>query len=103
LRDQFGRKCKFRREHHIAFQALLERHGVPELVTLKRQVVDAATAARRPETIPLRSDRFARATVRVALRQLSVAEPSSPALAEWLSVHDRLDPANDENPVEAVH
>jgi hypothetical protein len=42
--------------------------------------------------------------VRAALRQLSVAEPLSPALAEWLSAYDRLDPSDDvENPMEALH
>jgi hypothetical protein len=103
LRDPLGRKRAFRREHHAAFQALLERYGMPELVALKRQVVEAATAGRGPDTVSLGSDRFARATVRVALRQLSAAEPSSPALVEWLSAHDRLDPLDAENPMETLH
>jgi hypothetical protein len=104
LRDQLGRKCAFRKPHHAAFQDLLERYGVPELVALKRQVVDAAAAGRRPDAMYVRNDRFARATVRAALRQLSVAEPLSPALAEWLSAYDRLDPSDDvENPMEALH
>jgi hypothetical protein len=103
LRDQLGRMRAFRREHHAAFQALLERYGVPELVTLKRQVLEAAAVGRGPDTMSLRSDRFARATVRVALRQLSALEPLSPALIGWLSAHDRLDPADVENPIEALH
>jgi hypothetical protein len=103
LRDQLGRKRTFRREHHAAFQALFERYGVPELVTLKRQVLEAVAAGRGPDTMCLRSDRFARATVRVALRQLSAVEPLSLALIEWLSVHDRLDPVDVENPMEAPH
>jgi integrase len=36
------------------------------------------------------ADRFARAAVRVALRQ--VVERTSPALVAWLSTHDRLEP-----------
>ena len=48
LHDQLGRKRTFRREHHAAFQALLERYGVPELVALKQQVVEAVTAGRDP-------------------------------------------------------
>jgi hypothetical protein len=103
LRDQLGRKRAFRKDHHIAFQPLLERYGVPELVALKRQVVDAATAGRRPDAVSVPNDRFARATVRVALRQLSVAEPLSPPLAAWLSAHDRLDPADADDPMEALH
>jgi hypothetical protein len=104
LRDRLGWKRVFRRDRHAAFQSLLERYGVPELLALKRQVVDAATAGRRPDAVPVRNDRFARATVRVALRQLSVAEPLPPALGEWLSAHDRLDPSDDaENPMETLH
>jgi hypothetical protein len=102
LRDQLGRERAFRRDHHTAFQAFLERYGFPELVALKRQVADAVSAGRRPDGVSVRSDRFARATVRVALRQLSLAEPLLPALSEWLSVHDRLDPS-DENPMETLH
>jgi hypothetical protein len=101
LRDQLGRKRAFRREHHAAFQAMLERYGVPELVALKRQVVEAVT--RGPDTMSTPSDRFARATVRVALRQLSAAEPSSLALIEWLSAHDRSDPLDAEDPMETLH
>ena len=103
LRDQLGRKRAFRREHHAAFQALLERYGVPELVALKRQVVEAARAGRGPDTVSLPRDRFARATVRVALRQLSAAEPSSQALLEWLLAHDRFDPLDTEDPMETLH
>jgi hypothetical protein len=103
LRDQLGRKRAFRREYHAAFQALLERYGEPEFLALKRQVVEAATAGRGPDTVSLPRDRFARATVRVALRQLSAAEPSSLALIEWLSAHDRLDPLDTEDPMEMLH
>jgi len=103
LRDQLGRKRTFRQEHHAAFQVLLGRYGVPELVTLKRQVVEAVIAGRRPDTMCLPSDRFARATVRVALRQLSAVEPLSLILVEWLLAHDRLDPLDAENPMEALH
>jgi hypothetical protein len=103
LRDQLGRKRMFRSEHHTAFQALLERYGLPELVALKRQVVEAVTAERRPDTVSIPNDRFARATMRVALRQLA-AEPLSPPLGEWVSAHERLDlPNDDENPMDTLH
>ena len=103
LRDQFGRKRTFRQEYHAAFQVLLERYGMAELVTLKRNVVDAVIAGRGPDTMAVPSDRFGRATVRIALRQLSAAEPSSPALIQWLSAHDRLDPLDAEDPMETLH
>ena len=47
--------------------------------------------AGRP-TFGIAADRFARAAVRVALRQLQAVKPGSPALAAWLSAHDPLDP-----------
>ena len=103
LRDQLGRKHAFRPDHHAAFQALLERYGLPELTALKRNVVEAVTASRGPETIELPSDRAARAAVRVALRQLAAVEPRAPALTEWLAAYDRLDPTETEDPMEALH
>jgi hypothetical protein len=102
LRDQLGQKRAFVRAHH-AFQALLGRYGVPELLALKQQVVDSTTAGRRPETMSLPNDRFARSTVRVALRQMLTVGPLSPALTAWLSVYDRLDPVDAENPMETLH
>jgi hypothetical protein len=103
LRDQLGRKRTFRPDYHLAFQVLLERHGVPELLALKRQVLDAVAGGRGPEAISLRGDRFARATLRVTLRQLSIVEPLSSSLIEWLVAHDRLDPVDAEDPMDAPH
>lgn len=103
LRDQLGcKRAGFLRDHHVAFQKLLDRHGVPELVALKREVVAAATMGHGPETLRWENHRFARATVRVALRQLSAMELGHPALAQWLAVHDRQEP-DPENPSEFVH
>ena len=103
LRDQLGQKQAFRPGPHIAFQAVLEEYGLPELVTLKRQIVACVRAGKRPETMFLQGDRFARATTRVALRQLSATEPLTPSLVEWLAAHDRRDPADAEDATEAPH
>jgi hypothetical protein len=104
LRDQLGRKRPFEELHHAAFQALLERYGLPEAMALKRQVVEAVTAGRGPDTISVGSDRrLGRATVRIALRQLSATNPLSPALIKWLVAYDRFDPADIGNPMEALH
>lgn len=103
LRDQLGRKHAFRPEHHAAFAAVLERYGLPELTAVKTTVIEAIAKRKGPETVPLPSDRMARAAVRVTLRQLASAEPSAPALASWLSAYDRRDPAEAEEPMEALH
>ena len=51
----------------------------------------------------LAGDRFTRATVRVALRQLKALDQTSPALAEWLSAHDQFEAVEAENSMEAHH
>jgi len=91
----------FRRGHHAAFQALLDRYGDPDLVALKRQVVESIGGGRAPVEVSLPDDRFARATVRVALRQLQGSERPFLALAAWLPAYERADPA--EEPMEAPH
>lgn len=103
LRDQLGRKQAFRLDHHRAFQALLEHFGAADAVALKHLVREAVTAGQTPDTVPLPSDRVARATIRVALRQLSASEPAGAALPAWLAAYDRTDPAEPENPMETLH
>ncbi len=41
---------------HAAFQALLERFGNPELVALKRHIVNSVMTQRQPSTVSLTSD-----------------------------------------------
>lgn len=103
LRDQLGRKRTYRPWDHAAFQALLERYGLPELIALKQTISEAIAAGRGPETVLPPHDRFARATVRVVLRQLAATAPVSPVLATWLAAYDRRDPDDAEDPMEALH
>jgi hypothetical protein len=102
-RDRFGRRRPFQAEHHAAFQVLLTRYGDPQRLALKQRVVDSVTSGGEPFAIPVDNDRFARAAVRVALRQLRALEQSSKTLAAWLSVHDRFEPAEFDEPAEASH
>lgn len=92
MRDAFGHRQPFRSERHAAFQTLLTRYGDPQLVDVKRRVVARVVAGHGPPDAEIAAGRFARAAVRVALRQLQAVEPSSPALVAWLSAHDRFDP-----------
>ena len=103
LRDQLGRKRAFRPDRQAAFAAALERYGLPELSAVKRTVVEAVTNGQGPEMVTLPSDRTARATIRVALRQLAAMQSHAPALALWLAAYDRRDPAEAEDPMEALH
>jgi len=103
LRDQLGRKRAFRRDHHLAFQSLLKRHGLPELVTLKGKVIASIANGQGPETMALPDDRFARGAVRVALRQFQAEDRTSATLAAWRLACDRAMPSDAEDPMEALH
>jgi hypothetical protein len=88
LRDSFGRSRPFQPVRHAAFQKLLARYGTPQLIDIKRRVIDAVLAGRAPSFIPMVGDRFARTAVRIALRQLRATEANTPALPAWLAAHD---------------
>jgi hypothetical protein len=92
MRDAFGHRRAFQSDRHSAFQILLARYGDPQFVDTKRRVVECVAAARGPSDAGLAADRFGRAAVRVALRQLQAVEQASPALKAWLSAYDWLDP-----------
>jgi len=92
LRDQLGRKRAFNADLQAAFAAMLDCLGLPELTAIKRAVIEAVANGKGPETVNLPSDRTARATVRVALRQLFALEPRASALSIWLAAYDRRDP-----------
>jgi hypothetical protein len=103
LRDGRGRGHPFRREHHDAFQAILTRYGIEGLIELKLRVIASVLAGRGPDAISIADDRFARATVRVALRQLQAADQSAKPAAGWFSAYDRLDFGEEDNPLETPH
>jgi hypothetical protein len=101
LRDRTGRSRPFQQKPHFAFQNLLTCYGDPESVALKRRIIDSVAAGLEPFGLNLPQDRFARATMRVTLRQLQAEDPSSAVLAAWLSAHDRPHSATLENSAEA--
>ncbi len=101
VRDRFGHRRPFQRERHAAFQVLLARYGEPQFVEIKRRVIESVAAGRGPSAVSLAGDRFTRATVRVALRQLKVLDQTSSALAEWLSAYDRFEAVEAEDSMEA--
>ena len=95
MRDALGHGRPFQSERHEAFQTLLARYGDPQLVDTKRRVVESVAAGQVPPNGGMAADRFARAAVRVALRQLQAVEQGSPALVAWLAAYDRPDEPND--------
>lgn len=94
-KDALGEPRPFDPEAHLAFQAMLRRFGDPALITLKRQVADAVAADAEPEAVAVTNKRFARASVRITLRQLAAAGKTSHALAAWRTAHDAATPEAD--------
>jgi hypothetical protein len=89
LRDGYGRAIPFDSARYAAFQRLLSRFGDIEHVRLKRNVVKALNAGAGPQAIAMPSDRFAQASIRIALRQLKASGGTTPDLAVWFAAHDR--------------
>ena len=79
------------RAAHTAFQALLRDFGDPALVRLKEVVTEAVRADTAPDGFALPESRAARATVRVALRQLAHTDGDRPMLAAWRHAFDGLE------------
>jgi hypothetical protein len=91
LHDGFGRRQPFRDDCHASFQDILLRFGDPALFDVKRRVVEAVRAARGPSTLSPTNDRFGRAALRIALRQIKLSGQSQPIVDEWLAAYDRTD------------
>jgi len=90
LRDGYGRARPFDAARYGAFQRLLSRYGDIEHVRLKRNVLKAVSVGAGPDAIAMPTDRFAQASIRIALRQLKAFEGPSPALAAWFAAHDNV-------------
>jgi hypothetical protein len=100
LRDGHGRARPFDGSRYAAFQRLLSRHGDIEHVQLKRNVIKALNAGAGPEAIAMPADRFAQASIRVALRQLKASSGTSPKLATWFAAHDSQQAADESEEIE---
>src|SRR6185437_7183940 len=87
-KDAFGRAKPFQPTRHDAFQALLRAYGDPEMIMLKTQVADAVASGKAPPSAD-RDDRFARACIRIALRQAKASGLTSPSLGLWLEKYER--------------
>jgi hypothetical protein len=95
-RDGMGRPTPFRNDHHASFQKILSRFGDPELLTIKHKVFDAVSSGGAPSAFSPINDRFTRATLRIALRQIKLSGSCVPAIDSWLAAYDRTDVAEAE-------
>ncbi len=89
LVDRLGRPRRFDAEAHTSFERCMAAWGVPDLVATKRRVRMALDAATPAEDFPEPTTRFARAALRVALRQRRWTHGPSPCITAW---QRRFDP-----------
>jgi hypothetical protein len=89
VHDALGHSLPFDAARHASFQTLLRSYGDPEFFALKQRVVEAVGAGEDPSVVKVTDKRFARANVRVTLRQLKAANVDSPSLEAWMASHER--------------
>jgi hypothetical protein len=87
LRDGLGHSLPFDAARHDAFQNLLRTFGDPEF--LRSPARGRGRRRGKPSVVTVTDKRFARANVRVTLRQLKAANAESPSLAAWMAAHER--------------
>jgi hypothetical protein len=92
-RNPMGDRRPFRQDCHASFQQLLARFGEASLLDIKRRVVAAVQAGHAPAAVSLPDDRFGRAALRIALRQIKMSGEATPAVDAWLAAHDRVEAA----------
>ncbi|HET7851103.1 MAG TPA: hypothetical protein VFL51_18800 [Pseudolabrys sp.] len=85
-KDALGRVKPFQPARHDAFQALLRTYGDPQTIRLKTKVVAAIAGGDGP--FEADDDRFAKACIRVALRQARASGLKSPSLGLWLEKYE---------------
>jgi hypothetical protein len=91
-----GVRQPFRQDCHASFQELLARFGEVKLLDVKRRVLESVSARHGPSALSPPDDRFSRAALRIALRQIKMSGEPAPAIDAWLAAHDRADAAEAE-------
>ena len=102
LRDGYGRAIPFDAGRHQRFQSLLRQFGDASHVRLKDQIAAALAAGEKPPAISVPTERFARAAIRIALRQARALDTPARDLAPWLAAYDALQLPEDETELETA-
>jgi len=99
-RDGMGEARPFDPAFHSSFQGMMAAYGDPKTLAIKRRVVDAVLAGEAP--LAIAGDRYGRAGIRIALRQLKAEGQASTTLAAWLAHFDQSSP-EDGDDAAALH
>ena len=95
-RDALGKRTPFCQNRHASFQRLLARFGEPKFLDIKRRVHEAVGAAHTPFALSSLDERFSRAALRIALRQIKMSGETAPSIDAWIAAHDPFDPTETE-------
>jgi len=96
LVDTLGRERSFEINHHINFQNLLRKWGLPEYLSEKDRILEAYSSEIVPEDFSINFNRLSQVASRVGLRQLLHTEGQSEKLDRWRNCIDRKDSILDE-------
>lgn len=89
-KDAMGHGKPFDGKQHEAFQRVLDVFGDAELNDLKKRVALGVSSGGDPTRLATPASRSARATVRIALRQMQAVSGAIPSLTAWKQCHDRM-------------
>jgi hypothetical protein len=95
-KDGLGATKPFNASEFTAFQMALASFGDQELLELKSQVRDRVVSGDPPDSVTVPKNRFAKAVIRIALRQLHAQHGSSATLSPWREMYERGGPASDD-------
>jgi hypothetical protein len=95
--------ASFDTRRHDSFQTILRRFGDPGALALKDQVAAAIAEDRDPSAVSVPRGRFARANVRVTVRQWRALHAPCPGLARWIAAHDQAHDDDAEFDTEIMH
>ncbi len=94
-KDANGHDSPYDPEKYTSFEAILRRYGNSRFASLKDQVRIAVEQDRDPADMSV-AGRHTLSNIRVALRQLRIANGGLPALARWDAAYERSQPDDDE-------
>ena len=100
-RDGMGEPRPFDAAHYRSFQLMMESCGDPKTLAIKRRVAEAVLAGEPPSAIA--ADRYGRASIRIALRQMKAEGHEGAALGAWLAHFDQGSPEDGDDDANLHH
>lgn len=96
IMDGMGQDKPFNIDDHVRFQTLFDRYARPDLPALRKSLLEALANKSEPTRFFDQSDRFARATIRLTLRQQHrlaerfSSQTYSDLVTRWREVFDKV-------------